>query len=388
MTAPVPPPADQHWPWWPLLPIYPYGRRPTLVRELIPGRIWSFEQLHGVWYVAVPIRMTVVRVEGGLLLYSPIPPTGEVLEALRDLERRHGPVRSIVLATTSGLEHKLPVPAMARAFPSAEVWVTPRQWSFPLSLPSRWLGFPAGRTRFLLEDGVPHPDQLDWHPLGPIDLGLGTFMEMACFDRESGSLLVTDALVAISAEPPPVFELDPNPLLFHARECGSQPLEDSLELRRRGWMRILAFANYLRPIHLEILSLRQTLSEAFSPGCRDRRSHFGLYPFRWLDGWQSQVESLLSRPGQDPVLLIAPVLERLVFPRTKDLFLEWLQSLDACHSLQLLIPAHYDAPVRITTEHLMAFRQNLINRPWACDQGSWHFLAGIDHTLRKLRVVP
>jgi hypothetical protein len=68
--------TDQHWPWWPLLPLYPYGRRPTLVRELIPRRIWSFEQLHGVWYVAVPIRMTVVRVEEGLLLYSPIPPTG------------------------------------------------------------------------------------------------------------------------------------------------------------------------------------------------------------------------------------------------------------------------------------------------------------------------
>ena len=34
-------PEHQHWPWWPLLPLYPYGRRRTLVRELIPGQILS-----------------------------------------------------------------------------------------------------------------------------------------------------------------------------------------------------------------------------------------------------------------------------------------------------------------------------------------------------------
>ncbi|MEY2749908.1 MAG: hypothetical protein RLZZ168_1924, partial [Cyanobacteriota bacterium] len=48
--------ADLRWPWWPLLPLYPYGRRRTLVRELIPEQLWSFEQLQGVFYVAVPIR--------------------------------------------------------------------------------------------------------------------------------------------------------------------------------------------------------------------------------------------------------------------------------------------------------------------------------------------
>ena len=45
--------ADQRWPWWPLLPLYPYGRRRTLVRELIPGQLWSVEQLLGVWYVEI-----------------------------------------------------------------------------------------------------------------------------------------------------------------------------------------------------------------------------------------------------------------------------------------------------------------------------------------------
>ena len=61
-------PADQKWPWWLLLPLYPYGKRATHVEELIPGQVWSFEQLQGVYYVAVPIRLTVVKVPGGSAL--------------------------------------------------------------------------------------------------------------------------------------------------------------------------------------------------------------------------------------------------------------------------------------------------------------------------------
>ena len=66
--------ADQRWLWWPLLPLYPYGKRATHVEELIPGQVWSFEQLQGVYYVAVPIRLTVVKVPGGLMLVNPLPP--------------------------------------------------------------------------------------------------------------------------------------------------------------------------------------------------------------------------------------------------------------------------------------------------------------------------
>ena len=59
-------PLDNNWPWWPLLPLYPYGKKHTLFRELIPNQVWSFEQLQGLYYVAVPIRLTVVKVDGGL----------------------------------------------------------------------------------------------------------------------------------------------------------------------------------------------------------------------------------------------------------------------------------------------------------------------------------
>ena len=379
-------PAQQRWPWWPLLPLYPYGRRRTLVRELIPGQVWSFEQLQGVFYVAVPIRMTVVRLRHGLLLYAPIAATGEVLTALRALEERHGPVRAIVLPTSSGLEHKLPLPALARAFADAEVWVTPRQWSFPLPLPLSWLGFPRSRTRVLFEQGLPFHDELDWCALGPLDLGLGTFLEVACLHRASGSALVTDALVAIPGEPPELFAADPTPLLFHARERGDEPLLDSPERRRRGWRRLALFASYLQPERLQVPGWGEVLGRAMAPGLRHPAAYFGLYPFRWAADWEEEFRRLV--PGDRPVLQVAPLLERLVFPRQREALLAWLEHLARWSELRWLIPAHYEAPVPCSGDDLRTLAATIRQRPWAPDDHSWAYLASIDRLLLKLGVVP
>ena len=378
--------ADQRWPWWPLLPLYPYGRRPTLVRELIPEQLWSFEQLQGVFYVAVPIRMTVARVRGGLMLYAPVAPTAQVRRALLDLEQRYGPVQSIVLPTASGLEHKLPVPAMARAYPEATVWVTPGQWSFPLNLPASWLGFPRRRTRVLGDQGYPHSDALQWLSLGPLDLGLGRFQEFSCLHRRSGALLITDALVAINPQPPELFDADPTPLLFHARDRGDQPLTDSPELRLKGWQRLALFASYLRPEALSVPPLPQLLAQAFRPGCRDARSYFGLYPFHWS---RSSAAVFAELQGQAVGgLQVAPVLERLVFPRAQALLLAWLRRLAELPELRWLVPAHYDAPVPCTAEQLLQLAQALEQRAWAPSQGDWTYLAGIDGLLLRSGVVP
>jgi hypothetical protein len=133
---------------------------------------------------------------------------------------------------------------------------------------------------------------------------------VSCLHKASGSLLVTDALVAIGAEPPELFEADPTPLLFHARERGDEPLIDSPEQRRKGWQRLVLFASYFQPAPLEVLPLAQVWSQAFRPGLRNPRSYFGLYPFRWQTGWQEAFGALLN-DGQ-PRLQLAPVLERLV----------------------------------------------------------------------------
>jgi len=377
---------SQRWDWWPLLPTYPYGIRKTLVRELVADRLWSFEQLHGIWYVAVPIRMTVIKVTGGLLLYAPITPTPEVCAKLKDLESLHGPICSIVLPTTSGLEHKLSVPAMARAFPMATVWISDHQWSFPLRLPSSWLGFPADRTKILFKDGLPHTIDLEWISLGPLHLGLGTFLEVACFDRLTGSLIVTDALVSIPKTPLSVFDLDPLPLLFHAREKGFEPILDTPEMRQKGWLRIVLFANYLRPQSLQIRPLFDCLRDSFSPGCRQPKLHFGFYPFQWQPDWQSEAEELLATPSA--LLLVAPVLQRLVFPRAQVLLLAWIHRLANLPGLCRLISAHYDSPVDCGPQQLEILASRLLQKPSSPNQGSWATLALIDDLLLKNGIVP
>jgi len=358
------------------------------MRELIAGQVWCFEQLHGVWYVAVPIRMTVLKVEGGLLLYAPLPPTAELLLGLRALEEQHGPVVSIVLATSSGLEHKLPLAPLARAFPTATVWVSDHQWSFPLPLPSLWLGFPAGRTKVLFRDGVPHQDQLVWLPLGPINLGLGTFYEIACLDRISGALLVTDALVSISATPPEIFDLDPAPLLFHGREKGSEAMIDTPEQRLKGWKRIVLFANFFRPESVSIAAVADLFSDALAADEAKPRNHFALYPFRWAPSWEEQADQMINHGLQVAPCRLAPVLERLVFVRAKQSYLDWLRSLSKQTSIKNLISAHYSAPQSIEANSLDLYADYIDATEWAPSQGSWQLLASIDQALIMLRIVP
>ena len=379
-------PADQRWPWWPLLPLYPYGKRATHFEELIPGQVWSFEQLQGVYYVAVPIRLTVVKVPGGLMLVNPLPPTQELRNGLAALEAEHGPVNAIVLPTASGLEHKLPLGPLARAFPDAELWVCPGQWSFPVQLPLSWLGVPAKRTKILLTDGVPHPEVCQWISLGPLDLGVGRFQEISCLHQPSGALVITDALVGIHSKPPAIFDRDPTPLLFHARDRGDQPLSDSPETRRRGWARLVLFASYLRPHCLRVPAMAELLRYAFRPGLRSWKAHFGVYPFDWQDGWQEDADALMG--DDEAKVQVAPVLERLVLPRAQQAITSWLEQLESLSGLTWVIPAHYSAPLSFSTQQASALRTEILQKNWAPSQENWEFLSGIDQQLLDLNVVP
>ena len=226
---------DWNWPLWPIVPLYPYGQRRTLRREIVPGQVWVFEQIQGIFYVTVPIRMTVIALErGGLLVYAPVAPTGECLRLLRELVAAYGEVRFIIFSSASGIEHKVFVAPFARYCPQAQILVVPHTWSFPVNLPLSWLGLPTARTHILSPASAsPLPPELDWAILGPITLGLGDFAEVSLFHNPSRSLLVTDALIAIPALPPESVQLDPWPLLFHARESALDSLEDTQKIARR-----------------------------------------------------------------------------------------------------------------------------------------------------------
>ena len=56
---------DSEWPLWTALPVAPYSKRRTIMKEIANG-VYTFDQLIGIYYVHVPIRMTVCAVDGGL----------------------------------------------------------------------------------------------------------------------------------------------------------------------------------------------------------------------------------------------------------------------------------------------------------------------------------
>jgi hypothetical protein len=344
---------DWSWPLWPLLPLYPYGQRRTLCKEVVKDTLWTFDQIQGVLYVVTPIRMTVVKLEaGGLFVYSPIAPTAECLRFMGALEAQHGAVRYIILPTVSGLEHKVFAGPFARRFPKAQIFVAPHQWSFPLNLPLSWLGLPFGRTHRLPADcrQAPFADEFDYALLGPIQLGLGRFEEAAFFHRRSQTLLVTDTIVSVPATPPEVVQLDPYPLLFHARDSALDPLEDTAALRQKGWQRIVLFTFYFAPSALAVTSLKQSLQEARHAPERSRKAYFGLFPFQWNPSWPQAFEAV-QRNGAP---FVAPILQALILNRAPQETLDWAYQVSSW-DFQRMIPCHFEPTEATPQQFLSAF---------------------------------
>ena len=377
---------DKNWYWWPLFPLYPYGKKKTILRELIPNQIWSLEQIQGLYYVAVPIRMTIIKVDDGLMLINPLPPTKELIYKLEEIISIHGDVKTIILPSASGLEHKIGLPALLRIFKKAEIWLCPGQWSFPINLPLDFLGIPSKRTKILFEDGTPYKDVFEWSSLGPLNLGLGRYQEVSCYHFSTRTLHVTDAIIGIDSNPPEIFNFDPTPLLFHSRERGDEPLIDSLESRKKGWSRLVLFSSFLKPGKLKIPPFKDIVKYSLKKGLRNKRSHFGIYPFLWDENWES---SLVELMGEDsPKIQIAPVLQKLIFPRSKEILIGWLEKLKTFKDMEYLIPAHFSAPIHFTVEDSQKLINEINSEKWDKLPDDNKFLMGLYKRLFELGIIP
>ncbi|NJN00016.1 MAG: DUF4336 domain-containing protein [Phormidesmis sp. RL_2_1] len=338
--------GDQSWPLWPIVPIYPYGQRRTLRREIIPGKLWLLEQVQGIFYVVVPIRMTVIKLAaGGLLVFSPVAPTPECVRLVRELEAEHGEVKYVILPTVTGVEHKYFAGPFAQKFKRSQVYVAPNQWSFPLDLPLSWLGFPAQRTHILplSPSQTPFYDEFDYAVVGPIELSVKPYTEVVFFHRQTRSLLALDTILSISQEPPEVVSQDPFPLAFHARDSALEPLADTPANRLKGWARIVLFALYFQPSVLVVPQTKRVLQNALKANNRTKKNYFGLYPFQWQDNWHQSFENLRAE-GR---LRVAPILQTLIFNRGANAVLAWVDQI-AQWDFQQVIPAHFSAPVAAT----------------------------------------
>jgi hypothetical protein len=385
-TALTPPPLglqeDWKWRWWLSLPLYPYSQRRTLRTEIIADWAWSFEQIQGVLYVVTPLRMTVIRlIEGGLLVYAPIAPTVECLRLVNELVDQYGAIQHIILPTLSGLEHKVFVGPFARHYPLATVYVAPGQWSFPLNLPLSWLGLPAGRTKVLGNEN-PFGDRFDYTMLGPIDLKLGKFGEVVLFDRQLKILLVTDTVLSIPEQPPAIVQLDPYPLLFHAREQVSEPILDTPAQRLQGWQRIVLFTFYFRPSAVKISSPGQALGSLFTAPDRSLRALGGLYPFQWQENWEKSFQTI---QGQGR-LLVAPILQQLILNRDPQQTEDWIDRVTQW-DFQQIVPCHLQAPIAATPAEFRAAFDFLLQGRQLPD-ADFQLLQDIDKSLEKIGIIP
>lgn len=390
-------PGDWSWPFWPAVPLYPYGKRRTLRTEVVKDRVWTFDQLQGVIYVVVPIRMTVVKLdEGGLLVYAPVAPTPECIRLVKELVAQHGDVKYIILPTISGIEHKVFVGPFARRFPLAQVFVAPNQWSFPLNLPLSWLGLPQRRTQVLPENSAkaPFADEFDYAMLGPIELGPGRFEEVAFFHKRSHTLLVTDSVLSVSEEPPAIVQLDPYPLLFHAKDSAFDVVEDSEASRRKGWQRISLFAFYFQPSALEVVEIGQWIRNALKAPDRSRKAYFGWFPFKWKDDWKQSFDTL--RGGGR--LFVAPILQTLILNRSPLETLDWADKV-ASWKFQLIVPCHFDSPIEANPRQFRQAFAFLEKKPGVGEvltgsesqplpEQDFRLLRQLDENLTRFRITP
>eukprot|EP00953_Heterococcus_sp_UTEX-ZZ885_P028532 15211-Heterococcus_DN1.PRE.1 len=226
---------------------------------------------------------------------------------VRELEKVHGPVLHVVLPTLA-IEHKdvragsalhacrcttasmttppmMPLTAsvivgntpwpFSRQFPQSQAWVMPGQYSYPINLPTQWLGFGSKPIKLLPESAVGAPwekevrtvprnipKSLDHALLGPLLSrdGIGAYGEATFLYKPTGTLLVTDVVIQVDEDIPAIVELgDPRALLFHARDDALQLIEDTPQIRTKGWKRIQQFGLFFQPSSLEVEPLGQAL---------------------------------------------------------------------------------------------------------------------------------
>jgi len=360
---------ESDWPLWLALPVFPYSRRKTIRREVGPG-VWAFDQLIGIYYVHVPIRMTVIKMEaGGLLVYAPVAPTKECLALLQPLIEQFGPVKTIVLPSVA-VEHKVNAGPFARAFPDAAFYAVDQQYSFPVPLPSAFLGLPRWTQplpRSSSAGGSVLGSEFE-HEVLTVKPGPGSyFQDVAIVHKPSRTLLLCDALLAVTEEPPEILTSEPEytkALLFHARDEPLHIVADSPDARRKGWRRIVLLFNFFIPGATQAdigLAPLTRLDPTFALGWG------GWQPFTWRP---SEATSFAAYAADGKPTLL-PIIQIILNRGVADGALaRWVRTVTAW-DFERVVPAHLDAPLALGPKQFAEpfdFAQNGGNEVRFCDE--------------------
>lgn len=331
---------ERWYPYWWALPLAPYGSKTTTSQEVVPDQVWCFDQLQGLLDVLVNVRMTVIALDGGgLWVHNPIAPTDELMAMLAPIVDAHGPVKHIVVGSAA-IEHKIYSGPFSKKFPSADVWLPPKNWSFPVDLPLETYVpyYPKGSPRTLPEDtasgvgAVPWGDQIEHSVLQVGGSSLRGFkdpwfVDTAFYHKRSKTLLITDVVLKVSADPVPVATVNPEPLLVRGMEAPGQMLPNTREARAMGWGKTVLFGLLFQPTSVSVDVGPLTLGRDLLDG------------FTWDPSWRTAYDALCAKP-----LFVPPVLQVLAFPRRRDEVKRWAEGV-ARWDFERVIPAHLDGPV-------------------------------------------
>jgi Domain of unknown function (DUF4336) len=364
---------------WGILPVGTYKSKPTIMETIVPNSIWTMDQKFGILNVQVPLRMTILKLKLPstnqpkqryvknryvnddtycLLLYNPIAPTPQCLSMIRAIEtEQQCHVRHIVVGSDA-LEHKVYAGVMAQKFPYADVWLTPGQYAVPLNLPAEpYLGFPAGgRTKTLPISSSTGQDlnwpgnwdtnELESATLGPIISRDGAFCETVLYHRPTRTLLVTDTCLQVTDEVPAIYDTDPSPLLFHARDTVTDIVTDTPATRIKGWRRLVLFGLFFMPSAIVIKDIATAISERRP----DINPDFaGIYPWDWVGDETASWAGLTGtvRSGSQNKPLVAPILQVLLLNRSPVEVLDFANRV-ARWDIQRIIPAHLKNNLSLT----------------------------------------
>ncbi|PAN18696.1 hypothetical protein GQ55_3G209100 [Panicum hallii var. hallii] len=306
-------------------PLGPFLNRRTIRTEAVKGSIWLFEQEQALGFssVSTNIRMTVIRLKsGGLWVHAPIAPTKECIQLLKELD---APVEHIVLPTFA-YEHKIFVGPFSRKFPKAQVWVAPRQWSWPINLPLEFFGIFRAKPLKDEDDATPWAAEIEQKVLSSPEVGIGPYVEVAFYHKPSKTLLVTDAVIFVPRQPPECISKESLlasaknglavKLLSKGKEVPDEPVVDNTLNRQKGWERMVLQILFLGPSNL--------------------------------------LEPNASFAQMSQKLIVSPIVKTLVFSKVPEKVRDWVDRIAADWPFRRIIPCHFSAPINASRSDFLA----------------------------------
>uniref|UniRef100_A0A0E0PPV5 Uncharacterized protein n=1 Tax=Oryza rufipogon TaxID=4529 RepID=A0A0E0PPV5_ORYRU len=293
-------------------PLGPFLTRRTIRTEAVKGRIWLFEQEQALGFssVSTNTRMTVIKLKsGGLWL-------------LKELD---APVEHIVLPTFA-YEHKVFFGPFTRKFPRAQIWVAPRQWSWPINLPLEFFGIFRAKPLQDEDDDTPWAGEIEQKMLSSPEVGIGPYVEVAFYHKPSRTLLVTDAVIFVPRQPPECISKESLlasaknglavKILSKGKEVPDEPVVDNKLNRQKGWERMVLQILFLGPSNL--------------------------------------LEPNASFAQMSQKLIVSPIVKTLVFSKVPEKVRDWVDRIAADWPFRRIIPAHFAAPINANRSDFLA----------------------------------